>query len=54
LYTSGLINEIWKIEKQIKLGEGIPAPILTDVVFEKKFTVGQDNIWSKAMLPKLS
>ena len=53
-YTAGLINEIWKIEKQIKLGEGILAPILTDVAFEKKFMVGQDNIWSKAMLPKLS
>ena len=52
--TAGLINEIWKIEKQIKLGEGIPAPILTDVVFEKKFMVGQDNIWSKALIPKLS
>ncbi len=52
--TAGLINEIWKIEKQIKLGEGIPAPILTDVVFEKKFMVGQDNIWSKAIIPKLS
>jgi len=50
--TAGLINEIWKIEKQIKLGEGIPAPILTDVVFEKKYMVGQDNIWSKAKLPK--
>ena len=50
--TAGLINEIWKIEKQIKLGEGIPAPILTDVVFEKKFMIGQDNIWSKAKLPK--
>ena len=54
LLTAGLINEIWKIEKQIKLGEGIPAPILTDVVFEKKFMVGQDNIWSKALIPKLS
>ena len=53
-YKAGLINEIWKIEKQIKLGEGILAPILTDVAFEKKFMVGQDNIWSKAMLPKLS
>ena len=53
-HTAGLINEIWKIEKQIKLGEGILAPILTDVAFEKKFMVGQDNIWSKAMLPKLS
>jgi diaminohydroxyphosphoribosylaminopyrimidine deaminase/5-amino-6-(5-phosphoribosylamino)uracil reductase len=53
-YTAGLINEIWKIEKQIKLGEGILAPILTDVVFEKKFMVGQDNIWSKALIPKLS
>ncbi len=52
--TAGLINEIWKIEKQIKLGEGILAPILTDVVFEKKFMVGQDNIWSKAIIPKLS
>jgi len=52
-YTAGLINEIWKIEKQIKLGEGILAPILTDVVFEKKFMVGQDNIWSKSKLPKL-
>ena len=52
--TAGLINEIWKIEKQIKLGEGILAPILTDVVFEKKFMVGQDNIWSKALIPKLS
>ena len=54
LLTAGLINEIWKIEKQIKLGEGILAPILTDVVFEKKFMVGQDNIWSKALIPKLS
>jgi diaminohydroxyphosphoribosylaminopyrimidine deaminase/5-amino-6-(5-phosphoribosylamino)uracil reductase len=53
-HTAGLINEIWKIEKQIKLGEGILAPILTDVVFEKKFMVGQDNIWLKALLPKLS
>ena len=53
-YKAGLINEIWTIEKQIKLGEGILAPILTDVAFEKKFMVGQDNIWSKAMLPKLS
>ena len=53
-YSAGLINEIWKIEKQIKLREGILAPILTDVVFEKKFMVGQDNIWSKALLPKLS
>jgi diaminohydroxyphosphoribosylaminopyrimidine deaminase/5-amino-6-(5-phosphoribosylamino)uracil reductase len=53
-YKAGLINEIWKIEKQIKLGEGILAPILNDVAFEKKFMVGQDNIWSKAMLPKLS
>ena len=53
-HTAGLINEIWKIEKQIKLGEGILAPILNDVAFEKKFMVGQDNIWSKAMLPKLS
>ena len=53
-YTAGLINEIWKIEKQIKLGEGILAPILTDLVFEKKFMVGQDNIWSKALIPKLS
>jgi diaminohydroxyphosphoribosylaminopyrimidine deaminase/5-amino-6-(5-phosphoribosylamino)uracil reductase len=52
--TAGLINEIWKIEKQIKLGEGILAPILTDLVFEKKFMVGQDNIWSKAIIPKLS
>lgn len=53
-YTAGLINEIWKIEKQIKLGEGIPAPILTDVVFEKKFMIGQDNVWSKGLMPKIS
>ena len=53
-YDAGLINEIWKIEKQVKLGEGILAPTLTNVVFEKKFIVGQDNIWSKALLPKLS
>lgn len=51
-YTAGLIHEIWKIEKQIKLGEGILAPIFKDVLFEKKFMVGQDNIWSKAKLPK--
>ncbi len=53
-YTAGLINEIWKIEKQIKLGEGIPAPILTDVVFENKFILGQDNVWSKGLMPKIS
>ena len=53
-YTAGLINEIWKIEKQIKLGEGIPAPILTDVVFENKFIIGQDNVWSKGLMPKIS
>jgi diaminohydroxyphosphoribosylaminopyrimidine deaminase/5-amino-6-(5-phosphoribosylamino)uracil reductase len=53
-YTAGLINEIWKIEKQIKLGEGTFAPILPNVVFKNKFIVGQDNIWSKAILPKLS
>ena len=52
-YTAGLMNEIWKIEKQIKLGEGIPAPILTDVVFEKKFMIGQDNVWSKGLMPKI-
>lgn len=34
-YTAGLMNEIWKIEKQIKLGEGILAPTLIDVTFEK-------------------
>ncbi len=53
-YTAGLINEIWKIEKQIKLGEGIPAPILKDVVFENKFIIGQDNVWSKGLMPKIS
>ena len=53
-YTAGLINEIWKIEKQIKLGEGIPAPILTDVVFKNKFIIGQDNVWSKGLMPKIS
>lgn len=53
-YTAGLMNEIWKIEKQIKLGEGIPAPILTDVVFENKFIIGQDNVWSKGLMPKIS
>ncbi len=53
-YTAGLINEIWKIEKQIKLCEGIPAPILTDVVFENKFIIGQDNVWSKGLMPKIS
>lgn len=50
-YTSGLINEVWKIEKQIKLGEGLKAPIPVDVLFEEKFKVGQDNIWLKALLP---
>lgn len=53
-YAAGLIDEIWKIEKQIKLGEGIPAPILTDVVFENKFIIGQDNVWSKGLMPKIS
>ena len=52
-YAAGLINEIWKIENQVKLGEGILAPTLIDVVFEKKFMVGQDNIWSKAVVPIL-
>jgi len=52
-YDAGLIDEIWKIEKQITLGVGILAPILTDAVFEKKFMVGQDNVWSKAVMPKL-
>jgi diaminohydroxyphosphoribosylaminopyrimidine deaminase/5-amino-6-(5-phosphoribosylamino)uracil reductase len=50
-YAAGLINEIWKIEKQIKLGAGVLAPIFTNVKFEKKFTVGQDNVWSKALIP---
>jgi riboflavin biosynthesis pyrimidine reductase len=50
-YAAGLINEIWKIEKQIKLGAGVLTPIFTNVKFEKKFTVGQDNVWSKALLP---
>lgn len=50
-HTTGLINEIWKIEKQIKLGAGVLTPIFTNVKFEKKFTVGQDNVWSKALLP---
>ena len=53
-YTAGLIHEIWKIETKLQLGEGILAPTFPDVVFEKKFIVGQDNIWLKAMLPKLS
>ena len=51
-YAAGLIDEIWKIEKQVTLGEGLLAPTLTDVVFEKKFMVGQDNVWSKALIPK--
>ena len=53
-YAAGLIHEIWKIETSLKLGEGILAPTFPDVVFEKKFIVGQDNIWLKALLPKLS
>lgn len=53
-YAAGLINEIWKIEKQVQLGEGILAPIFSNVKFEKKFIVGNDNIWSRALLPKLS
>ena len=52
-YSAGLINEIWKIEKPIKLGTGILAPTFQGVVFEKKMIVGQDNVWSKAKLPKL-
>jgi len=53
-YAAGLINEIWKIEKQVTLGTGILAPAFEGVAFEKKFMLGQDNIWSKATLPKLS
>jgi len=53
-YSNGLINEIWKIEKQIKLGEGLAGPKLANVVYEEKFVVGEDNVWSKAVMPKLS
>lgn len=51
-YSEGLINEIWKIEKQITLGKGINAPIFEGIKFEKKFLVGQDNLWSKAVILK--
>jgi diaminohydroxyphosphoribosylaminopyrimidine deaminase/5-amino-6-(5-phosphoribosylamino)uracil reductase len=53
-YAAELINEIWKIETKLKLGNGLLAPTFPDVVFEKKFIAGQDNIWLKALLPKLS
>ena len=52
-HAAGLINEIWKIEKQVLLGEGKPAPQLAHVEFEKKFIVGQDNVWSKGSWPKI-
>jgi diaminohydroxyphosphoribosylaminopyrimidine deaminase/5-amino-6-(5-phosphoribosylamino)uracil reductase len=53
-HTAGLIDEIWKIEKPLRLGNGILAPKFPGILFEKKFIVGQDNIWLKALLPKLS
>jgi riboflavin biosynthesis pyrimidine reductase len=53
-HAAGLINEFWKIEKQVLLGEGKPAPQLAHVEFEKKFIVGQDNVWSKGSWPKIT
>jgi diaminohydroxyphosphoribosylaminopyrimidine deaminase/5-amino-6-(5-phosphoribosylamino)uracil reductase len=53
-HAAGLIHEIWKIEKSLKLGDGLQAPTFPGVLFEKKFMIGQDNIWLKALLPKLS
>lgn len=51
-YEAGLIDEIWKIEKQIKIGKGVEAPTFEGIKFETKIMVGLDNVWSRATLSK--
>jgi diaminohydroxyphosphoribosylaminopyrimidine deaminase / 5-amino-6-(5-phosphoribosylamino)uracil reductase len=44
-FQAGLLDEIWKIEKMERIGQGIPAPVLNGITFEKKWKTGLDNVW---------
>ena len=49
-YQAGLIDEIWKIEKKEEIGEGIPAPKLGGIIYEKKWKSGKNNVWYRGNL----
>ena len=49
-FQAGLLDEIWKIEKTEKIGEGLPAPKLGGITYEKKWKSGKNNVWYKGHL----
>ena len=48
-FQAGLLDEIWKIEKMERIGQGIPAPSLNGITFEKEWKTGLDNVWFRGI-----
>jgi diaminohydroxyphosphoribosylaminopyrimidine deaminase/5-amino-6-(5-phosphoribosylamino)uracil reductase len=49
-HQAGLLDDVWKIEKTERIMEGIPAPNLAGIRFEKKWKSGKDNEWYQGHL----